>query len=292
MQVINVGSINIDLVYRVPHLVQAGETLASSSFGTFAGGKGANQSVALARAGADIVHVGSVGEDGRWLVEKLADAGVDIRHVQTCAGRTGCAVIQVDDRGQNAIVLHAGANALLTPEQIQAAFTEADDGAVLLVQNETNMVAEAIHYAKEMKLRVCLNPAPFSVSVLDLPLDDVEVLVVNQTEGMSMAGSGRPDEAIRQLGERMPHATIVYTLGGDGVACWRKGRVTRAPAAPTQVVDTTGAGDAFIGYFLARFARDGDVDAAMRDACLASAVCVSRPGASDSIPMRDELDLA
>ncbi len=204
--VYNLGSLNIDRVFRVAHIVRPGETLASTSLAEFAGGKGANQSVALARAGARVVHIGKIGADGVWLRDRLAAEGVDVGSIAVGTAPTGQAIIQVDDAGQNAIVLLSGANAEITPEEIDAALAVAPAGSWLLAQNETSGVAHAIQAAKRRGLRVAFNPAPLDERVADYPLDLVDLLCVNETEAAVLRGG-----AVRPAGD------ILLTLGSRGV---------------------------------------------------------------------------
>jgi ribokinase len=290
MSVVNVGSLNIDRVFRVGHLARPGETIAASSFALFAGGKGANQSVALARAGARVMHVGRVGADGAWLVEALAREGVDTRHVGVGDAPTGQAIIQVDDAGENAIVLAAGANHELTPALITQALDAAPGGAWLLLQNETSSVAEAIRLAHRRGMRVAFNPAPMDERVREYPLELVHLLCVNQTEGAALAGRQSAEAIMAQLVHRLGECEILLTLGSAGARyhC-AHGELHEAPPA-VEGVDTTAAGDTFLGYFLAGRAAGVDPPACLRRACRAAALCVTRPGAIESIPKADEVD--
>lgn len=305
MTILNFGSLNLDHVYRVPHLVRDGETLSSQHYATFAGGKGANQSMALARAGATVRHAGAVGQDGPWLLNKLADAGVDVSGVRVLDDTpTGHAVIQVDDAGQNGIFLFAGANHALTTEHIDAqlhALTNSPGtsggGEVLLMQNETNAVAQLIARGSAAGLHVCFNPAPFTAEVLGYPLELVSTFVVNETEAAGLAGSAaehstssEPAALLERLAARFPHAQIVLTCGAAGVL-YGHGHLRHAAAGRrVNVVDTTAAGDTFLGYFLASRVAGLDVSAALERATRAAALCVRRPGAMDSIPTAAEVD--
>ncbi len=306
MRIINYGSLNIDLVYRVPHIVRPGETIASEGFDTFAGGKGANQSMALARAGASVVHGGCIGADGRWLVEKLAAAGVDTSLVEVVDGPSGHAVIQVDGTGENAIFLYAGANHRLDIARICGALGRFGRGDALLLQNEVNEVPRLIEAGHAAGLMVCLNPAPFSPAVARWPLEKVDLLVVNETEAAGLVGEGAGRAMLGRLQQRLgrAEAEVVLTLGAAGALYARGGHTHHEPAVAAQVLDTTAAGDTFIGYFLATRAAAGDESGgggdgataavgaagrALRRACQAAALCVSRPGAMDSIPHQEEV---
>lgn len=289
MRVLNIGSMNMDFVYRVPAIVRPGETIASASLGVFAGGKGANQSVAVARAGGHVSHVGRIGEDGRWLVEKLASAGVDVTGVRVGTERTGNAIIQVDDAGQNAIVLFAGANHGLRRDEVDAALAGLADGDVVLLQNEVNDVPWMMARAAERGLRVCWNPAPFTPEARRWPIDAVTTLVVNETEAMGLLGCSDDRNIADRLASRRPVMEIVVTLGEKGVSYRHGGERHDVPARRVVAVDTTGAGDCFLGYFLASRGAGLPVRESLERACHASAICVTRPGAMDSIPTAGEL---
>ena len=286
MNILNFGSLNIDLVYQVEHIARPGETIASSSHQVFAGGKGANQSAALARAGAHVFHAGQVGPDGQWLVDKLAGLGVDVQHIRVGGVPTGHAIIQVDRRGQNSIVLFAGANTQISRGAINAVLSRFDRGDILLLQNEINDVSYIIAAASERGLTICLNPAPFGPQVRAYPLEWVDVLIVNETEATGLAGAS----TLAALAALCPHAQIALTLGAAGVQYRSPTEEFHLPAPHVEAIDTTGAGDTFIGYFLQGLTADMTARDAMARAVQAAALCVTRPGAMDSIPAADEID--
>jgi len=287
--ILNIGSINADHVYRVGQIVRPGETCASTSYARFAGGKGFNQSVALARAGAAVAHVGCVGPDGGWLRDALAQDGVEVRRVSTMAVPTGHALIQVDDAGENAIVIHAGANGALEATEVGLAIGATATGDWVLLQNETNIVGGAIRLAHGRGRKVVLNPAPMSSAVLDMPLELVDVLILNESEGEALAAVAEPERILAALRGRYPQATVILTLGAQGVLADGGQGVVRQAAFPVQAVDTTAAGDTFIGYFLAAWTEGMEMARALRWACRASSICVTRAGAASSIPRRDEV---
>lgn len=290
MHIVNVGSINIDHVYGVEHFVRPGETLASDRYATFAGGKGFNQSVALARAGALVKHVGAVGRDGEWLLNRLRDDGVDVEHVRTRDAATGHAIIQVETSGENAILLHAGANALLSADDIDSALGSCSPGDHLLLQNETSAVADAMRAGKERGLRVVFNPAPMTASVLDYPLGLVDMFILNETEATGLTGETQLERISAELRRRYRSARAVLTLGSRGARYLDAERHYDQPAFEVETVDTTAAGDTFIGYFLADLVRGADPAQALLRGCAAASRCVTKPGASDAIPYAQELD--
>lgn len=289
MAILNLGSLNIDRVFRVPRIVGPGETIASHSVEIFAGGKGANQSVALAHAGAEVVHAGKIGPDGRWLLDKLRQCGVDTSAVNEGDSPTGQAIIQVDDAGQNAIVVLGGANAEITDDDVDRALDNCPQATWLLVQNETSAVGHAIASAKERGLCVALNPAPMNDRVRHYPLELVDLLCVNLSEAAALSGKSEIDEIVESLSAAWPRCEIVITLGADGaILAGPQGRVRSAGRRVTPV-DTTAAGDTFLGYYLASRSREISIAESLGIACRAAALCVTRLGALDSIPHRDEV---
>lgn len=287
--VINLGSINIDHVYHVPHFVRPGETLASTGYHRGAGGKGFNQSIALARAGQPVRHLGAIGPDGAWLREKLAAEHVDTRHLLASAEPTGHAIIQIVPAGQNSILLHAGANHAIPPAALASAFAFAAPGDWLLTQNETNSVPEALRAARARGLKVCLNPAPITPAVASFPFECVDLLVLNETEGADLSGQTTPAAILDTLLGRWPQLTIVLTLGSDGAIHATRETRTQVPAQRVHAVDTTAAGDTFLGYFLATLLSGHPPHTALERATRAAALAVNRPGAADSIPYSNEL---
>ena len=289
MRVLNFGSLNIDYVYRVAGIVRPGETISSKSFDTFAGGKGANQSIALAKAGADVSHAGKVGAEGRWLADRLSDSGVDVSNIKVTDDKTGHAIIQVDDSGENAIFLFPGANMRIEQEHINSAVGSMDDGDIVLLQNEINYISYIIETAHAAGMTVCLNPAPFDDSVPDYPLDKVGILVLNETEGRGLTGKNENERILDELKKRYPDCVIVLTLGAAGVLCSSGSETIAVPGEKVKAVDTTAAGDTFIGYFLALHSEGRLLRDCLETACKAAAICVTRRGATDSIPERAEV---
>ena len=290
MAILNFGSINIDYVYRVKQIARPGETIDSLSLATFAGGKGENQSVAMARAGVPVVHLGRIGPEGAWLLDKLGKEGVDTRLIVRGDQPTGHALIQVAESGENAIVLFGGANREIRARDIDTALAGFSPGDWLLTQNETSHVAFALGRAHDRGLKVCFNPAPFGEEVRQYPLAAVDVLFVNETEAAGLLGKREWQDAdLAGLAVRFPSAELVVTLGARGVSYRSSSQELTVAGEPVTAVDTTAAGDTFIGYFLACRSKGLAAEEALRIANKAAAICVSRPGAMDSIPAWKEV---
>lgn len=291
--ILNFGSLNIDYVYGVPHFVRPGETLTADSFERYAGGKGLNQSIALARAGATVRHAGAIGSDGGFLADTLAAEGIDLTSLQRVATPTGHAIIQTHRSGENCILLHGGANVALSPEDIDRALATLPAGSFVLTQNETNVTADVLLRAKNSGFRVVWNPAPITPDSRSIPLESVDILVLNEIEGAELSGESAPDAILHALGQRIPHGMVVLTLGADGSIARIDGETLLTAAAPVeQLLDTTAAGDTFIGYFLAGIANEKKPADAVNFASRAAALCVQRRGAAPSIPRAAELERA
>ncbi len=289
MRVINFGSINIDHVYRVEHFVRPGETLRSDDYKVFSGGKGANQSIALAHAGVQVLHAGKIGRDGAWLKHKLEEAGVDTVLIEMTEAPTGHAIIQVNKEGENAIIIHGGANESVVDDDIQRVLDACEAGDFLLLQNEINSVDRVLLEAKKRGLFIVFNPAPMTEAIKSYPLEAVDIFIINQVEGEMLTGKKEPLEIIQEMQKHYPRSKTVLTLGKEGVIYADAKHQLSKKALDVVAVDTTGAGDTFIGYFLAGVVSQSPVEKALEMAISASALCVTRAGAADSIPGREEV---
>ena len=288
MRILNFGSLNIDYVYSVPHILRPGETLAASGMERFAGGKGSNQTVALARAGAAVWHAGCIGADGEFLRDMHREAGVHTEFLRTVEGPTGSTVIQVEESGENCIIYHPGANHRITKEQIAETFENFAEGDILLLQNEINAPAEIIRAAKERGMKVFFNPSPINDAVMQYPLELVDCFLVNEIEAAELAGTECDPAAA--LAEKYPDAEIVMTLGKRGALWLYRGVRITAEGFSVRAVDTTGAGDTFTGYYLKALCDGLPTKAALRRACAAAAIAVGRMGAAAAIPAAAEVD--
>lgn len=285
MTIFNLGSINIDNFYPVPHMPAPGETLAATDHTVGLGGKGANQSVAAARAGADVVHIGAVGPDGQWCINTLQNAQVDTAHIATLTSATGHANIVVDQAGENQIILYAGANHALTVDQIDAALATATPNDTLIVQNETNLTVDVAKMAKARGMRVIYSAAPFVAEDAEAMLPHTDMLVLNAVEAQQLT------TALGKTIADLNLPVVLITKGADG-AVWIENGVETAqvPAFAVTPVDTTGAGDCFIGYVAAGLDQGMSPEQAMRLGTAASAIKVTRFGTADAIPTRDEVN--
>lgn len=301
MSIICFGSLNVDVVYRVPHIVPAGETLAAKSVSRSPGGKGANQAVAAARAlglpsttardHAPTVHMaGRIGEDGRWLLDALREHGVDPQRVEVDSEHpTGHAIIQVDAEGQNAIVVYGGANQKISLRQTGAIFQNAKADDWLMVQNEVAAVPAAVATARSLGMKVCFNPAPMNERALAVELAGIDLIVVNQIEAQAMTTSEAPDTAIRVL-QKKSGGTVILTLGELGALHFDGTNMSKCAPEKIFTEDTTAAGDTFIGYFVAGLTKGFPLAANLDRATRAAALCCSKPGAMEAIPTAFEVD--
>lgn len=289
MRVYNLGSMNIDYVYKVPHFLQPGETLSSESLEIFPGGKGLNQSVAVGKAGAQVVHGAFAGTGSEFLIKTLMDAGVDVSRIRKTDASPGHASIQVDSAGQNCILLYPGTNRMVDAVYISAFLSDAQPGDILLLQNECSCLQEAMKLGKLKGMQIAFNPSPFHEDILKLPLECVDWWFCNEIEGAALFGSEDPQLIAEKFTEAFPGRHLVLTLGGEG-SCYAKDALRlRQRAYPAEPVDTTAAGDTFTGFFLASIAAGKAVPEALNIASRAASITVSRMGAAASIPYMHEV---
>lgn len=299
--VVVVGSLNMDLVVRVPRLPVAGETLAGQTFSQVPGGKGGNQAVAAARLGARVAMIGRVGADGNGATLRagLEVEGIDCSALATCESTpTGVALISVDEAGRNSIVIVAGSNGELTPGDIarHAPILAASSVVVCQLETPPATVHAALETGRRLGKTVILNPAPAVGPLPDAWLPLVDYLIPNEVEAAALTGMtiGSPDEA-RQAAQalrRQGARNVLITLGAAGVLASLESGVTHFEAPRVRAVDTTAAGDTFIGAFAAQLARGIPAVEAVRFAQRAAALSVTRAGAQPSIPTLAELDPA
>ena len=287
-KLVNLGSLCIDNVYRVSSIAGPGETVASASHEVFPGGKGLNQSIAAARADIEVVHVGCVGPDGEWLKDTLRAEGVDVSGVRVADGPSGHAVIQVNDAGENAIVIAGGANRVLEPADVDTALARVEPGDWLMLQNEINDLDAVLRAAGANGCQVVFNVAPVDGREAGYDLSNVGLLIVNEIEAAALAQANQVDggwsDMMAGLATRAPGADVVLTLGADGLVYSGRRGSTTLPAYAVDAVDETAAGDAFIGFLMASMIRGEPMDLALRMGSAAGALAVTRAGAASSIP--------
>jgi len=296
--IVVVGSLNMDLVVRVPRMPQPGETILGSDFQTIPGGKGANQAVAAARMGASVTMIGCVGDDsfGKTLVSNLEHEGIDTSHVKVNQqASSGIAMITLDEGGQNSIVVASGANMLLTPADIRAAWASLNNVDVVVMPLEVPLacIFEATQLAKENGVQVVLNPAPAQPLPVEL-LRQVDVLVPNETEtgllsGMEVGTQEQAERAAQRLLKEGVGA-VVLTLGSRGALLVEEGAQAKVfEAHPVNVVDTTAAGDAFVAALAVGISEGAGLERATMMANAAGALAVTKMGAQPSMPVREEV---
>ncbi len=281
MKILTYGSLNLDYVYQVSRFVQPGESYMQVN----CGGKGLNQSIALARAGGDVYHAGAIGSDGDMLKKTLENDNVNTELLMVLENvATGHAIIQVDAQGQNCILLFGGANQNIPLDEIEKMLEPFSEGDYLVLQNEVNGNREIMELAHKKGMRIVLNPSPMDEAVLQLPLEYVDWFLVNEVEVQELCGGD-----VDALLKKYPNAGVVVTLGSRGVKCYREGKIYSHGIYKVSAVDTTAAGDTFSGYFIAGIAGGQSIPEALRMASMASSIAVSRPGAQSSIPYPDDV---
>lgn len=296
MKVLCFGSLNIDYTYKVDHFVKKGETLSSESLRVFSGGKGLNQSIALAKAGVETYHAGAIGEDGRFLLKQLQDAGVNTDCVAVLDEvRTGNAIIQNDREGDNCILLYGGANQAITKEQVDKVLERFGSGDFLVLQNEINELTYIVEQAHKKGLKIVLNPSPMNDKIRKLPLEYVDYFLLNEIEagqilGQDTANGFEGEKLARALLQKFPASAIVLTMGGDGSIYMDAKETVLQSVYKVKAVDTTAAGDTFTGFFIGGILRGLTVRDAMDLASRASAIAVTRQGAAPSIPVLEEAE--
>ncbi len=293
MKAVCFGSLNIDYTYRVAHFVRKGETLHSEGMKEYCGGKGLNQSIALARAGAEVFHAGAVGTDGKMLLEALENAGVHTGLVEVLEGvRTGHTIIQNDKEGDNCILLYGGANMAISREQADRVFAACCPGDYLILQNEISQMPYIVKRAYELGMKIVLNPSPMEESVFQLPLEYIDCFILNEIEAkqlLNVENCQAPEKIAGIFRERFPNASMVLTLGARGAVYVNKTVFYEQKAYKVDAKDTTAAGDTFTGFFLGGVLAGQTVPEALDQAAKASAIAVTRYGASPSIPKLEEI---
>lgn len=289
MRILNFGSCNIDYVYSLDHIVAPGETEPSCGLNVFAGGKGLNQSIAIARAGAKVCHAGCIGNDGQFLADLLSGDGVDTSHLRKVDAKNGHAIIQVSSNGENSIVIYPGSNAMITKEDADKVLADFSSGDILLLQNEISNVEYIVNEANKKGMRVVLNPSPIDENILKIDFSKLSYIVLNEIEAERITGCADERAALACFRRRYPELAVILTLGKRGSIYGLGDESFYQPIFCVDVKDTTAAGDTYTGYFVAELSKGKDVREAMKLASLASAISVSRSGASPSVPRMEEV---
>lgn len=283
MKVLCLGSLNIDHFYEVDHFVYAKETMSASDYSMGIGGKGLNQAIALKKAGIDTYMGGCIGNDGQFLVDFLNSNGVDTSNVIVVEENTGHAIIQ-RCHGENCILIYHGANYCLTKDKIDSMLDGMD---VVVLQNEINDLSYIIDKAYEKRVSIVLNPSPFDSNILDLSLNKVSTFFVNEVEGAGLSGEKDFDRMLDKLHYSYPNSNIILTVGANGSYFINKDERLFCPSKKVSVVDTTGAGDTFSGFFLsAKLKGFSNLDC-LKIATNASSIAIQTKGAANSIPTWD-----
>ena len=289
MKVLNIGSCNIDYIYEVDHMVRPGETQKVDTLQIVSGGKGLNQSIALAKAGVDVYHAGLIGHDGAILRQALEGHGANTDYLSEVDGPSGHAIIQLDKHGENCILVYPGANHQLTEELIEEILSHFESGDLLLLQNEVNNMPFIVKRAHELGLQIAINPAPFNEEIKNIPLQLVNYLILNEVEGKDLTNEEDDFKVLESLKEMYPTTHVLLTRGSKGVIYAYKDVMIEQPAYKVEAVDTTAAGDTFIGYFISGLVRQLEMTEILKLASKASSITVTRKGSSSSIPTLDEV---
>lgn len=289
MKILNFGSLNIDKVYSVDDFVKPGETISSKDMQIFAGGKGLNQSIAVANAGSQIYHAGMIGKEGLFLKEILADKNVDTSLLKIVDGETGHAIIQVNKDGQNCILLFGGANNKIDETYVDFVLQNFEKGDILILQNEISCLKYIIDKAFDKGMKIALNPSPINENLASLDIGKVEWLLLNEIEGAVISGEENATDIVSNLLKRFSKLKVVLTLGEKG-SIYREGDICLEQSVyKTNVVDTTAAGDTFTGYFISCISKGRSVKEALEISSMAASISVSRNGAANSIPYESEV---
>ena len=289
MSILNSGSLNLDYIYKVSHFVQPGETLAATEQKTVPGGKGLNQSIALARAGANLFHAGCIGAGGTPLFNLLQSENIALDYLYKTEVPQGNAIIQVNPLGENCILLFGGSNQALTLKQVENTFLNFKPGDYLLLQNEINLLDDIIRIATAKKLQIILNPSPFDEKLQKLDYSQISWLIVNEIEAQQLTGLTEPEKIWNHIHDFYPSLKLILTLGSNGSYVFTPTETIFQPAFTVTAVDTTAAGDTFTGYFVYGLSMNKPLADCIEQATAAAACCVSKEGASSSIPYMPEV---
>ena len=289
MKILNFGSCNIDYVYSLDHIVGVGETETTYMLETFPGGKGLNQSIAVAKAGGEIFHAGCVGCDSDILTEILLKNSVNISYLSRTDEKNGHAIIQVSDKGENSIFLYPGSNEMITKDYIDIVLKDFGQGDIILLKNEISNVDYIVERAYRKQMCIILNPSPFNEKLNKIDFNMLTYIILNEVEAKAIAGCDIPEENLTCIKNKYKNLKVVLTLGSNGCIYSDSLCEFYQPAFKVNAVDTTAAGDTFTGYFIAGLSRGSNYQTILKMASAASAIAVSRKGAAPSIPDKNEV---
>ena len=289
MRVLNIGSLNLDYVYSVDHIILPGETEATGTRNVFLGGKGINQSMALAKAGVEVYHGGLIGNGGQPFLDACKEYGVHADFIRKVDAPDGHTIIQIDKNAQNSILLYGGTNQMLTEEFVDEILSHFTSEDILLLQNEVNLLPYIVDQAHAKGMQIALNPSPFNEKLDAVDMSKISIFLLNEVEGNQLTGLTEPNTILDKLQELYPHARIVLTLGKDGAMYADQSQRVYQPIFKVKAVDTTAAGDTFTGYFLAGLMSGMDMQEVLKMSAKASSIAVTREGAVPSIPYRAEV---
>ena len=291
MKILVFGSLNIDHIYRLPHLVREGETLSASSYAKNEGGKGFNQATALAKAGQKVFFAGAIGEEGVFLKNYLQNLDIDVNNIRILNVPTGHAIIQINEQGNNSIILYGGANQAITEKYVDDVLSQFSEGDYILLQNEISLGSWILRKAHEKGLHIILNPSPVSSDLLSWTFNLVDWIILNEIEGADLTGKTDPHSIIEALLNEFHIPHIVLTLGEIGSIYASTQERLFQPAIQTNVVDTTAAGDTFAGYFFASLFKGKSPSEALLRATAASSLAIRQQGAARSIPWEADVEI-
>lgn len=284
MKILNFGSINKDFFYSVNDFVRPGETISSNGYNIKIGGKGLNQSVSISKAGVKVYHAGIINKEDTFIIDKLKSWKINCDNILLSNSPTGHAIIQVNKKGENSIIIHGGANHDFNLKSIKSILSKFETGDILLLQNEINNIEEIIDRAHHKKMKIIFNPAPFKNDILEYNLNKITTLILNQSEGEGLSNEKIPDKILKVLNNNFKNTEIILTLGEKGSLYSYKDELIKIRAHDVKTVDTTGAGDTFIGYYVAGFASKMNKKDNLNRASEAAALTTIKLGGAESIP--------
>ena len=284
MKILNFGSINKDFFYSVNDFVRPGETISSNTYEIKIGGKGLNQSVAISKAGIKVYHAGIINEDDTFIIDQLKSWKINCDNILLSNNPTGHAIIQVNKKGENSIIIHGGANHDFNLKSILSILSKFESGDILLLQNEINNIEEIIDRAYHKKMRIIFNPAPFNKKILTFDLNKINILILNQSEGEGLSNKRNSKEILKNLNNNFKNTEIILTLGENGSLYSFRDELIEIRAHNVKTIDTTGAGDTFIGYYVAGVASKMNKKDNLERASMAAAITTTKLGGAESIP--------